>query len=189
MLPSTLRKHFTTWSGASCLNIVLVERTVRAAYRINAGLLASSPPVNPVEFRWESLPIDLEGRIDRLIRQRGLAWRREGAVVTVDLGMSGRTQRVEIRRHDSLYVFRSVVVGTDYVTRKLKGWRNLARRVWRKNAVKDLITFAFDERDRLLGRIEQPVATLDHEELELYVEILAKECDRFEYVLTGGDEE
>ena len=43
--------------------------------------------------------------------------------------------------------------------------------------------------NRLLGRIEQPVATLDHEELELYVEILAKECDRFEYVLTGGDEE
>ena len=103
---------------------VLVERTVRAAYRINAGLLVSSPHVNPVEFRWESLPTDLEERIDQLIRQRGLAWQREGAVVTVDLGMSGRTQRVEIRRHDSLYVFRSVVVGAEYVTRRVKAWRN-----------------------------------------------------------------
>ena len=103
--------------------------------------------------------------------------------------MSGRTQRVEIRRHDSLYVFRSVVVGTDYVTRRDKAWRNLARRVWRKNAVKDLITFAFDEQDRLLGRIEQPVATLDENELRLYVELVARECDRFEYLLTGNDAE
>ena len=37
--------------------------------------------------------------------------------------------------------------------------------------------------------IEVPTATLDREELQLYVETLAKECDRFEYALTGEDVE
>ena len=32
-------------------------------------------------------------------------------------------------------------------------------------------------------------ATLDREELQMYVETLAKECDRFEYALTGEDVE
>lgn len=49
--------------------------------------------------------------------------------------------------------------------------------------------FAFDDQDRLIGLIEVPAATLDHEELEVYVETLAKECDRFEYALRGWDRE
>jgi hypothetical protein len=55
--------------------------------------------------------------------------------------------------------------------------------------MKDLITFAFDDRDNLVGVIEQPVLTLDYEELKLYIETLARECDRFEYILTGDDAE
>jgi len=35
--------------------------------------------------------------------------------------------------------------------------------------------------------IAQPVATLDHQELKLYIDTVAKECDRFEYILTGSD--
>jgi len=128
-------------------------------------------------------------RIDELIRSRKLNWERAGSSVKVQLGQSGRSQRVHIRREGDIYIFRSVVVGSEYVTRTNSVWRETARRAWRKNGLKDLITFAFDERDRLVGRIEQPVATLDHEELELYVDVLAKECDRFEYVITGKDRE
>ena len=47
------------------------------------------------------------------------------------------------------------------------------------------MTFAFDDADRLVGLVEVPAATLDDEEFDLYVETLAKECDRFEYALTG----
>jgi len=169
--------------------VVLIDRTVQAAYRIHEGLFFSRSPRERKTFRWESVPVDLGDRIDELIRSDGLPWKREGTIVTVALGQSGREQKVEIRRYDSLYVFRSIVVPSHYVTRTDKGWRNLARRAWRKNALKDLITFAFDEKDHLIGRIEQPVATLDHQELELYIEILAKECDRFEYILTGGDQQ
>ena len=82
----------------------------------------------------------------------------------------------------------STVVGRDFVTADDDAWRALAYRAWRKNALKDLVTFAFDSDDQLIGLIEQPVTTLDHEELQLYVETLAKECDRFEYVLTGRDD-
>ena len=66
-------------------------------------------------------------------------------------------------------------------------WRKLAYRVWRKNSLKDLITFSFDTQHRLIGRIEQPASTLDENELVLYIHTVAEECDRFEYNLTGED--
>ena len=52
-----------------------------------------------------------------------------------------------------------------------------------------MVTFAFDDDNRLIGLIEVAVDTLDHEELEMYVETLARECDRFEYALTRRDKE
>ncbi len=59
--------------------------------------------------------------------------------------------------------------------------------LWRKDGIKELVTFAFDEKDRMVGLIEQPMATLDHEELQFHIEVVAKECDRFEYALTGAN--
>ena len=52
-----------------------------------------------------------------------------------------------------------------------------------------LRAFAFDENDRLIGVVEVPSGTLQDEELRIYIEALAKECDRFEYVLQGWDRE
>ena len=120
-------------------------------------------------------------RVDRLIKREKLPWIRHGSTITVDLSQSGRSQQVRLERRDDLYVFRSVVVGSDFVTRTDTSWRELAHRVWRKNALKEFVTFAFDEMDRLIGFIEQPVVTLDQEELKLYIEVLARECDRLEY--------
>jgi hypothetical protein len=51
------------------------------------------------------------------------------------------------------------------------------------------VAFAFGRDDRLVGIIEQPIATMSPEELLFYVQMLAEECDRFEYMLTGEDEE
>jgi len=53
--------------------------------------------------------------------------------------------------------------------------------------MKDLVSFAFDDKNNLVGIIKQPALTLDHDELKLYIETLARECDRFEYILTGKD--
>ena len=126
--------------------------------------------------------------IDELIENRELRWSREGTTVTVELWRQGRRQAVECSRRDALYIFDSVVVDAAFVTKNQKAWRALASITWQRNAMKDLVTFAFDGRDRLVGRMEQPVATLDPEELKLYIQVLAEECDRFEYVLTGKDQ-
>ena len=48
-----------------------------------------------------------------------------------------------------------------------------------KNDLKEIVTFSFDRRHRLIGVIEQPADTLDLEELLLYINTLARECLNF----------
>ena len=129
----------------------------------------------------------LLSRIDDLSKRRGRRWTREGNTIRVSLHEGGRIQRVHVSRDEDRYVFRSVVLPASEVARNDDHWRRIAYRAWRRNASKALVTFAFDDEDRLVGLVEVPAATLDHEELDLYVETLAKECDRFEYALTGQD--
>ena len=128
-------------------------------------------------------------RIDALITSALVSWRREGHNIRVQLTKRSRTQVVRCARTQDRYVFRSSVLPPKQVTTSDRAWRDLAYRAWRRNAAKELVTFSFDEQDALIGVIEVPAATLDREELQLYVETLAKECDRFEYALTGEDVE
>jgi hypothetical protein len=132
---------------------------------------------------------DLLERVDRIIEREDLNWKRRDRTVDVELWRSGHWQRVHLDRVDDRYVLLSTVVGSSYVTKSDRRWRDLAYRAWRKNALKELVTFSFDRRHRLIGVIEQPVATLDDEELVFYIRTLAQHCDRFEYILTGEDEE
>ena len=131
----------------------------------------------------------LVDRLDRLIKTDQLAWRRDGHSVRVELARSGRTQTVQLSQEDDRYRFQSTVLPSKEVTRKQRLWRDIAYRAWRRNAMKELVTFAFDENDRLIGVVEVPAATLQDEELRVYIEALAKECDRFEYALKGWDRE
>ena len=55
--------------------------------------------------------------------------------------------------------------------------------------MKELVTFACDDNDRLIGVVEVPSGTLQDEELRVYIEALAKECDRFDYAPKGWDRE
>jgi len=124
-------------------------------------------------------------KVDALIRGRKLPWSRRGHTVTVEVG-GRRQQRVELLTSGDFYVFRSMVLRSSRQPSRLD-WRDLAYRTWRRNTMAELVAFAFDERDALVGIIEQPMATLDHEELQAYVGTLAVECDRMEYALTGED--
>ena len=128
-------------------------------------------------------------RIDALIEKDDLPWKRRGPTVTVEFVRNGRKQRVRISRIGPMYRFQSVVVESDFVKRSTAHWNRLAYRAWRKNALKEIITFAFDDEDRLIGLVEQPAVTVDPEEIRLYIETVARECDRFEYNLTGEDRE
>ena len=107
--------------------------------------------------------------------------------VNVAACLAEQRQRVVLAREADTYVFSSVVADSDQVKTSDRYWRDLAYRVWRRNAEKDLVTFGFDNMDRLIGLIRQPVETIDDEELLLYIAVLAAECDRFEYVVTGAD--
>ncbi len=165
----------------------IVTQTTTQAHWIHKLLIAKEGKLPENErSRKESIEPLLE-KIDGVIRRSRLPWNREGNSVEVELWPGGRKHIVEVNRRSETYIFSSRVVDAKHVTQSNRYWRDLVYRAWRKNAVKELITFAFDERDRLIGLIAQPAATLDHEELKLYIDTVAKECDRFEYILTGSD--
>ena len=131
---------------------------------------------------------ELEAKIDHLIAKKRLPWERRGGVVIVLLYPGARKQHVKFARRGDMYIFSSVVTDAEVVARSQRRKREMARSIWRKNALSEIVTFAFDREDRLVGVIEQPAATLDHEEVRIYIETLARECDRFEYALTGQDQ-
>ena len=130
-------------------------------------------------------------KIERLIRSvptaRKQAWEVRDDQIRVAVRGGSRHQTIAIKRHDHLYVFTSVVLGTRSVTGNVGRWRRLVRLVWERNGRRQLVTFRFDRRDRLVGQIQHQADFLDPEELELYVNTLARECDRLEYLLTGTD--
>ena len=128
-------------------------------------------------------------RIDNLSEMPGRRWERENETLRVALYKGARHHSVLLSRDEERYVFRAVVLSNSEVTRNKHQRHRIARRAWRRNASKALVTFGFDKHDRLVGQIEAPAATLDQDELVLYIETLARECDRFEYVLTGQDVE
>ena len=165
----------------------IVKQTATRAYRIHK-LFKAEEEDWPKRTKNEQEPIDeLVKDIDQMIRRRHLPWRRDGHSVTVELWPNGRTHNVQIERIEGDYIFSSPVLEARHVTKSNEYWRGLAHRAWRRNAMKELVTFAFDDHHRLIGLISQPVTTLDDEELRLYIDTVARECDRFEYILTGKD--
>ncbi len=119
-------------------------------------------------------------------KQDGM-WTVHGRSVEVRLAKRGRKQSVYFEREGKYYLFKSVVLGAAAVTKTTKRWNHLALLSWLYNAEHELVTFAFDKRDRLIGLIRHPAKWLDPEELDLYVSTLARDCDRFEYLLRGYD--
>ena len=59
---------------------------------------------------------------------------------------------------------------------------------WKRNRFSDLVGFKIDGRGRLVGEAWVPLAGLGAEEWTLYVNTVARACDRVEYLLSGRDE-
>ena len=115
-------------------------------------------------------------------------WEFDGKRLEMPVGAGGRRHRINLaRKRNGDYVLTCVVLGSATVTDSKAKWRELARLAWRRNAEQELVTFAFDDSHRLVGQVRHPADHLDFEEFELYVRTLARECDRFEYLLTGQD--
>jgi hypothetical protein len=105
-----------------------------------------------------------------------------GAVVLVG---NNRRQRIVVERRMERYVMTSIVVGRA----RVEGMRHAALlpRIWQRNRETNVVAYSLDRRGRLVGRIEQLADTLNAVELAFYIQLLACECDQFEYVLSGRD--
>jgi len=115
------------------------------------------------------------------------SWQLYDKYVDVKLPRRKRHQRVIFRRKEAYYHFESVVMGRAKVNQFDGGKRALALLAWQRNADHEIVNFAFDKRDRLVGVIRHPAEHLDPEELELYIAALTHECDRFEFLISGRD--
>jgi len=125
--------------------------------------------------------------LQSLARAQGRSWVVSGDRVVVSTANGERQQEIRFSREGDHVVLTSIVLGRAAVTRDPARWNELTLRTWMRNAESNLVTFAFDDRDRLVARIRHLAEHLDARELELYVRALAAESDRFEYVLTGRD--
>ena len=123
-------------------------------------------------------------RIDELVADECLPWRRDGRGVRVSFSRNGRSQIVRLGRRRDRYVFSSVIA---HVAAVNGNRRSLVFRLWRRNALRAVVTFTIDRRERVIGLIDQPIESVYPKELKFYLETLARECDRLEYILTGVD--
>ena len=127
---------------------------------------------------------DLLRRIDDLVAREGLPWKRDGNRVTISFTRDGRSQVVHLALRDDRYRFYSIVANADEVG---EDRRLLAFRIWRRSGLKPVVLFTLDDREQVIGLINQPVENMHAKELKFYLEMLSRECDRFEYILTSGD--
>jgi hypothetical protein len=131
---------------------------------------------------------DVLTQVDRIIRDWKLPWTRSGTVVDIELWEGGRRQRVYVEPSLDSVHFWSLAAPARHVKQSDKYWRALALRAWRKNASKEIVGFAFDRKDRLIGCADHPGIRLTNSDLRTYIEVLARECDHMEFLLTGDDQ-
>lgn len=96
-----------------------------------------------------------------------------------------RRQRVAVEDQGDAYLI-SAFVARQAVVASLP---DVPIQAWLRNRALMLVGFRIDRQGRLIGEAWIPRAGLDAEEFQLYVRMLATECDRFEYALTGKDVE
>lgn len=98
---------------------------------------------------------------------------------------NNRRQKITIERQGDRYLLTSIVLGRQQV--EGLGQSEVLTRLWERNREINVIAFSLDKRGRLVGSVEQLAETVDSEELAFYLTLLARECDQFEYALTGRD--
>ena len=125
--------------------------------------------------------------VQQLSKKYKETWTLYDRHVDVKISRRKRHQRVYLRLRGKYYFFISVVMGSASVRKNKQRWNELVLMTWQRNADHELVTFAFDKNDRLVGLIRHPVEYLDLEELEHYLITLTRECDRYEYLLAGQD--
>jgi len=104
----------------------------------------------------------------------------------IDVKCNGeRWQRVAVEDQGDAYMISAYVVRQAVVS----SLPDVPIQAWLRNRALMLVGFRIDRQGRLMGEAWIPKAGLEAEEFQLYVRMLATECDRFEYALTGKNVE
>ncbi len=104
----------------------------------------------------------------------------------IEVKCSGeRRQRVAVEDQGDAYMISAFVVRQAVAA----SHPDFPIQAWLRNRALMLVGFRIDRQNRLVGEAWIPKAGLVAEEFQLYVRMLATECDRFEYALTGKDVE
>ncbi len=111
-----------------------------------------------------------------------VAWEPKHLLVTFE---SGRQQKIRYKRDGDFYKFTSPVARPQAV-RKIK-LKYLAERILYRNRATEVVTFGLSDRGGIDAWITHRADTLQPDELKFYLSVLAREADRFEYLLTGHD--
>jgi hypothetical protein len=61
--------------------------------------------------------------------------------------------------------------------------------IWKRNRSTSLVGFRIDKKNRLIAECRIPTYGLTREEFQFCIRIIAVEADRFEFLLTGRDQE
>ena len=115
---------------------------------------------------------------------KGDGLRVEGGAIEVQLA-GGRMHTVRVEDDDQEYRLWAVAAGAAAV----EAAKIEYTQAWERNREIDLAGFRIDTKDRLIGESWVPKTGLTAEEFGLCVRVLAEECDRYEYQLTGKDSE
>lgn len=98
---------------------------------------------------------------------------------------NGRSQVIRYRREGDFYLFVSSVARPQAV-KKIR-LKHLAQRILARNRATEVVTFGLSPRNGIDAWVSHRADTLQPEELKFYLKVLAREADRFEYLLTGKD--
>lgn len=105
---------------------------------------------------------------------------------TADVALPrGRSQRVLLSIDERELTMRSIVARAD----RLEPGASADELAWRANRGARLATFQTDTRGRIVGYAVLPLLGLEPAEVVFRLKLLAEECDRLEYRLTGRDVE
>ena len=96
-----------------------------------------------------------------------------------------RRHRVTIEDRDDDFLISAIVVRQAVVN----SIPDLPIQIWIRNRATQLVGFRIDRSGRLRAEAWVPKPGLTAEEFQLYVRRVAAEADRFEYLLTGRDNE
>ena len=124
----------------------------------------------------------LGGRKAALAPDLQAVWRKG----RVDVSFSnGRGQAIRYKQRDGLWVFTSRVARPSTVRKHGEG--RLARRILERNRVTEIVGFRLTRAGGIEAFFRHRADTLQREELVFFLGVLAREADRFEYLLTGRD--